>query len=40
MEKPSLATFTIAILSFIIGAWLIFDGARKLLTGYYTEKKR
>ena len=39
MEKPSLATFTIAILSFILGAWLIFDGARKLLTGYYTGEQ-
>jgi hypothetical protein len=39
MEKPSLATFTIAILSFILGAWTIFDGARKLLTGYYTGEQ-
>jgi len=39
MEKPSLATFTIAILSFILGAWLIFDGTRKLLTGYYTGEQ-
>ena len=39
MEKPNLATFTIAILSFILGAWLIFDGARKLLTGYYTGEQ-
>ena len=39
MEKPRLATFTIAILSFILGAWLIFDGTRKLLTGYYTGEQ-
>ncbi|SRR6266581_8248972 len=39
MEKPNLATFTIAILSLILGAWLIFDGARKLLTGYYTGEQ-
>ena len=39
MEKPSLATFSIAILSFILGAWLIFDGTRKLLTGYYTGEQ-
>ena len=40
MEKPRLATFTIAILSFILGAWLIFDGTRKLLTGYYMANRR
>ena len=39
MEKPSLATFTIAILSFILGTWLIFDSARKLLTGYFTGEQ-
>src|SRR5947199_9673317 len=39
MEKPHLATFTIAILIFILGAWLIFDGTRKLLTGYYTGEQ-
>src|SRR5437867_13112247 len=39
MKKPRLATFTIAILSFILGAWLIFDGTRKLLTGYYTGEQ-
>src|SRR5438552_8520865 len=39
MEKPSLATFSIAILSFILGAWLIFDGTRELLTGYYTGEQ-
>jgi len=26
-------------LSFILGAWLIFDGTRKLLTGYYTGEQ-
>src|SRR5713226_6710510 len=39
MEKPSLTTSIIAILSFIIGSWLIFDSARKLLTGYYTGEQ-
>src|SRR5712691_9940369 len=39
MEKPSLTTSIIAILSFIIGSWLVFDGARKLLTGYYTGEQ-
>ena len=26
-------------MSFILGAWLIFDGTRKLLTGYYTGEQ-
>jgi len=39
MEKPSLTTSIIAILSFILGSWLIFDSARKLLTGYYTGEQ-
>ena len=39
MEKPRLATFAIAILSFILGAWLTFDSTRKLLTGYYTGEQ-
>lgn len=39
MEKPSLTTSTIAILSFILGGWLVFDSARKLLTGYYTGEQ-
>jgi uncharacterized membrane protein HdeD (DUF308 family) len=39
MEKPSLTTSAIAILSFILGSWLIFDSARKLLTGYYTGEQ-
>ena len=39
MEKPSLGTSIISILSFTLGAWLIFDGARKLLTGYYTGEQ-
>ena len=39
MEKPSLTTSIIAILSFTLGSWLIFDSARKLLTGYYTGEQ-
>jgi hypothetical protein len=39
MENPRLATATIPILSFILGSWLVFDGARKLLTGYYTGEQ-
>jgi len=39
MEKPSLTTSIIAILSFILGSWLIFESARKLLTGYYTGEQ-
>ncbi len=39
MEKPSLTTSIIAIVSFILGSWLIFESARKLLTGYYTGEQ-
>jgi uncharacterized membrane protein HdeD (DUF308 family) len=39
MEKPRLAISAISILSFILGAWLVFDGARKLFTGYYTGEQ-
>ena len=39
MRKPSITTSTISILSFIIGAWLVFDGIHKLLTGYYTGEQ-
>jgi uncharacterized membrane protein YphA (DoxX/SURF4 family) len=39
MQKPSLATSAISILSLILGAWLIFDGTRKLVTGYYTGEQ-
>src|SRR5712692_915190 len=39
MEKPGLITSTLSILSFLLGAWLVFDGARKLLTGYYTGEQ-
>jgi len=39
MEKPSLTTSTISISSFTLGAWLVFDSARKLLTGYYTGEQ-
>lgn len=39
MRKPSLTTFTLTILSFMLGGWLVFDGARKLLTGYYTGEQ-
>src|SRR5881409_2238211 len=35
MQRLSPATAIISILSFILGAWLVFDGARKLVTGYY-----
>lgn len=39
MRKPSLSTSAILILSFVLGAWLIFDGTRKLVTGYYTGEQ-
>src|SRR5260370_28315667 len=39
MQKLSPTTFAISILSFILGAWLIFDGTRKLITGYYTGEQ-
>ena len=39
MWKPSITTSSITIVSLILGAWLIFDGARKLLTGYYTGEQ-
>jgi uncharacterized membrane protein HdeD (DUF308 family) len=39
MQRPSLTVIAIAILSFILGAWLIFDSTRKLLTGYYTGEQ-
>ena len=39
MQRPSLTSATISILSFILGAWLVFDNARKLLTGYYTGEQ-
>jgi hypothetical protein len=39
MLRPSLTSATISILSFILGAWLIFDSTRKLLTGYYTGEQ-
>ncbi len=34
--KASSVTIVIAILSFLIGGWLVFDGSRKLVTGQYT----
>jgi hypothetical protein len=39
MQRPSLTTTAISIVSFILGAWLIFDSTRKLLTGYYTGEQ-
>jgi hypothetical protein len=39
MEKPSLTTSTISVSSFFLGSWLIFDSARKLITGYYTGEQ-
>jgi len=39
MEKPNFRTSFISILSFILGAWLIFDSVRKLFTGYYTGEQ-
>ena len=39
MRKPSITTSCITILSLILGAWLVFDGIRKLLTGYYTGEQ-
>src|SRR5438132_12786721 len=39
MQKPSLTSSAISILSFILGAWLIFDGTRKIVTGYYAGEQ-
>jgi hypothetical protein len=39
MRKPSVTASAISILSFILGAWLLFDGTRKLVTGYYTGEQ-
>ncbi|HMB67476.1 MAG TPA: hypothetical protein VKM96_05980 [Candidatus Bathyarchaeia archaeon] len=39
MQKPSVTTSAISILSFILGAWLVFDGTRKLVTGYYAGEQ-
>jgi uncharacterized membrane protein YphA (DoxX/SURF4 family) len=39
VRKPTITTSTISILSLILGAWLVFDGTRKLLTGYYTGEQ-
>jgi uncharacterized membrane protein HdeD (DUF308 family) len=39
MQRPSLTVIAVAVLSFILGAWLIFDSTRKLLTGYYTGEQ-
>jgi len=39
MRKLSLTTSIISILSLILGAWLVFDGTRKLVTGYYTGEQ-
>src|SRR6266851_8195865 len=39
MQKPRITTSAISILSFVLGAWLVFDSARKLVTGYYTGEQ-
>jgi hypothetical protein len=39
MPRPSVTTSAIAILSFILGSWLVFDSIRKLFTGYYTGEQ-
>jgi hypothetical protein len=39
VRKPIITTSTISVLSLILGAWLVFDGTRKLLTGYYTGEQ-
>jgi uncharacterized membrane protein YphA (DoxX/SURF4 family) len=39
VRKPNITTSCITILSLILGAWLVFDGIRKLLTGYYTGEQ-
>jgi hypothetical protein len=39
MRKPGLTTSAISSLSITLGAWLIFDGTRKLVTGYYTGEQ-
>jgi len=39
VRKRTITTSTISILSLILGAWLVFDGTRKLVTGYYTGEQ-
>jgi hypothetical protein len=39
VRKPNITTSCITILSLILGAWLVFDGMRKLLTGFYTGEQ-
>jgi hypothetical protein len=39
MQRLGLSTAAISILSLILGAWFIFDGIRKLVTGYYTGEQ-
>jgi uncharacterized membrane protein YphA (DoxX/SURF4 family) len=39
VRKPNITTSSITILSLILGAWLVFDGIRKLLTGFYTGEQ-
>jgi hypothetical protein len=39
MRKLSLTILAISTLSITLGAWLIFDGTRKLVTGYYTGEQ-
>ncbi len=34
--RPGRVAVLIAVLSLFLGAWLVFDGSRKLLTGFYT----
>src|SRR6266852_6700440 len=39
MQRPSFTAAIISILSLILGTWLVFDGARKLVTGYFTGEQ-
>src|SRR5712692_9314198 len=39
MQRPSFTAAIISILSLILGTWLVFDGTRKLVTGYYTGEQ-
>ncbi len=34
--RPGRVAVLVSALSLLLGAWLVFDGSRKLLTGFYT----
>src|SRR5213593_4497009 len=39
MAKHNLVTWVVSGLSLLLGGWLAFDGARKILTGFYTGEE-